>query len=84
MDKKELMASIGHGLRAARSQRDGWTQEYAADQVGISPEFYARIERGHALPSVPTLRKLVNVFGVSADVLLSTEGVSARCVAPKS
>jgi transcriptional regulator with XRE-family HTH domain len=36
----------------------------------VSAEFYARIERGNALPSVPTLAKICSALGVSADTLL--------------
>jgi transcriptional regulator with XRE-family HTH domain len=46
------------------------TQADVAERVGLSVEFYARIERGHALPSVPTLAALVRVLGLSTDAVL--------------
>ncbi|MCG8416962.1 MAG: helix-turn-helix domain-containing protein [Proteobacteria bacterium] len=66
---KELSESIGTAARAARKALK-LTQEDAAERIGVSAEFYARIERGHALPSVPTLARICSALGVSADVLI--------------
>jgi transcriptional regulator with XRE-family HTH domain len=38
--------------------------------VGISLEFYSRIERGQTLPIVPTLVKVAGALGTSTDALL--------------
>ena len=64
-----LAITIGKALRKAR-ESSGLTQEDAADRAGISAEFYARMERGRTLPSVPTLVRLAEALGVSADELL--------------
>jgi transcriptional regulator with XRE-family HTH domain len=71
MDEK-LAKTIGSAARSARLAR-GLTQEDAADVVGVSPEFYARIERGKTLPSVPTLLRLAASLRVSTDVLLGLD-----------
>ncbi len=68
MDKK-LAESIGAAARQARHALK-LTQEDAAERIGVSAEFYARIERGNALPSVPTLAGICAALGVSADLLL--------------
>lgn len=47
------------------------TQEQVATSVGFVPTVYGRIERGDMLPSVPKLRELCLLLGVSADALLS-------------
>ena len=70
--KKELAKSIGIAARQARKELE-LTQEDAAERIGVSVEFYARIERGHSLPSVPTLARIASTLGVSADVLLGRE-----------
>jgi transcriptional regulator with XRE-family HTH domain len=67
--EKELAESIGTASRQARAALK-LTQEDAAERIGVSAEFYARIERGNALPSVPTLARICAALGVSADVLL--------------
>jgi transcriptional regulator with XRE-family HTH domain len=66
---KELAESIGAASREARKALE-LTQEDAAERIGVSAEFYARIERGNALPSVPTFARIVMALGVSADTLL--------------
>lgn len=67
-----LRNSIGPGMRVRR-RRLGLTQEEAAEKLGISPEFYARVERGHALPSIRTLAKVCIELDVSADLLLGID-----------
>jgi transcriptional regulator with XRE-family HTH domain len=66
---KELAKSIGSAARQARTVLE-LTQEDAAERIEVSVEFYARIERGNSLPSVPTLARIAGVLGVSADALL--------------
>lgn len=68
MDKK-LAKSIGTAARLARKSLE-LTQEDAAERLNVSVEFYARIERGNSLPSVPTFARIAATLGVSADTLL--------------
>ena len=72
-----LAKTIGEVARAARRAL-GLTQEDAADGVGISPEFYARIERGGTLPSVPTLVRMAAGLSVDTDRLLGRVRPAAR------
>jgi transcriptional regulator with XRE-family HTH domain len=65
----ELATQIGEHARRARLALQ-LTQEDVAERVGVSLEFYSRLERGGTLPSVPTLHRLVAALDVSADVLL--------------
>ena len=74
MDEK-LARTIGEATRAARLARK-LTQEDAASLIGISLEFFARIERGKTLPSTPTLRKIAIALRVPADVLLGIDQLS--------
>lgn len=69
-----LAKTIGGAAKAARLAR-GLTQEDAADLVGVSLEFYGRIERGRTLPSVPTLLRVATALQVSADVLLGLDQI---------
>lgn len=64
-----LMRTIGRAARQARRARK-LTQEDVADRVGVSTQFYGRIERGYALPSVTTLRRMLEVLDLRADELL--------------
>ncbi len=74
MDDK-LAKTIGDATRVARQARK-LTQEDAADVVGVSVEFYARIERGKTLPSVPTLLRIAAGLRLSSDVLLGLDRLS--------
>jgi transcriptional regulator with XRE-family HTH domain len=65
------MRSIGRAARLARRARK-LTQEDVADRVGVSTQFYGRIERGNALPSVTTLRRMLEVLDLRADELLGS------------
>jgi transcriptional regulator with XRE-family HTH domain len=67
--ERQLAASIGGSARQGRRELD-LTQEDIAERVGLSPEFYARIERGHALPSVPTLVRIAAALCMDPDELL--------------
>jgi transcriptional regulator with XRE-family HTH domain len=68
--RTKLADHLGKSLRAAREQAK-LTQVDVAERVGIASEVYGRMERGHVLPSVPTLRKLCRVLRVDANVLLA-------------
>ena len=68
MDRK-LATLIGSAARAARL-RLGYTQAEISEKLGITPECYGRMERGHMLPSVETLTRMVQALGISADQLL--------------
>ncbi len=68
-----LARKIGSAARAARRAR-ALTQQDAAETIGVSAEFYGRIERGRTLPSVPTLVRMADALGIPADALLGRIG----------
>jgi len=74
---EELAITAGAVARRARA-RLGLTQADVAMRVGISPEVYVRLERGRALPSVVTLRRLCQVLALDANALLGLPDVRGR------
>lgn len=64
---ERLRALISQNLRNMRESR-GLTQEEA--ERAISAEFYARIERGNAIPSLATLVDVAQALSVAANRLL--------------
>lgn len=48
-------------LRHERKAK-GWTQNYVANQIGISPEAISMLETGQHKPSYDVLVKLENLF----------------------
>ncbi len=67
----KLAKIVGSAARDARKALS-ITQEDAAERIGISLEFYGRIERGGTLPSVPTLARMAEALRTSADSLLGS------------
>ena len=67
-----LMAIVGSRIRAARKAR-GMTQVEAARRLGITAEYFGRIDRGRCLGSVETLTSIANLLDVSVDHLLGAE-----------
>lgn len=81
MDEK-LQRLLGETARSARL-RQGLTQAEVARQVRLKTAVYGRVERGKMTPSVPSLRRICTVLGLSSDVLLSLvpredKGAAAR------
>lgn len=72
MTDKALALTMGHIAREARHAR-GLTQEQVAEKLQVSSEFYSRIERGVAHPSLETLLRMADVLGVTVDALLGLD-----------
>jgi transcriptional regulator with XRE-family HTH domain len=66
---EELRRTLGEVAREAR-ERLGLTQAQVARKVDLVPGVYGRIERGDMMPSVPSLRRICLVLGISSDALL--------------
>lgn len=65
MDKKKV------GLRIREYRRKAHiTQEVMAEAMGISVTAVSNIERGLNFPTFENFIKIVNILGVSADLLL--------------
>lgn len=62
--------AIGQKLRDERGNI-GWTQEEAAEKIGLTPAFIGHIERGERSMSLDTLIHLCNLYHVTIDYLLS-------------
>lgn len=60
---------IGSRLYSVR-KRSGLTQGEVAKQASTNANYYAKLERGEAVPSLKMLEKIVKALGVkSSDVL---------------
>lgn len=67
--KTDVRKIVGKNLYKYRSERN-LSQVQVAEIVGLSPPFYANIERGAKGLSLYSLRELANALGVSTDYLL--------------
>jgi transcriptional regulator with XRE-family HTH domain len=64
-----LAQHVGAAAREARLHA-GLTQQEVAEHAELATEVYGRLERGHMLPSLPTLMRLCRVLRVDANTLL--------------
>lgn len=77
------IAAFGAKLRNHRKNLS-LTQEEVAVRMGISPQAISKWENGDCLPDCFNLKALADIYGLSLDILLETEGsndierVSAR------
>jgi len=56
---------ISKKLKKGRNQ-SGLTQLEVAEKVGISANYYARIERGQISPSLETLKDIMNILKIKS------------------
>ncbi len=75
--QRELHKAVSRRLREARAAR-GLTQEEAAEACGVLAETISNIERGRALPSLPTLVQLAEGLSVSPTAFLEDVHQRAR------
>ncbi|MBX3102144.1 MAG: helix-turn-helix transcriptional regulator [Bacteroidetes bacterium] len=67
---------IGEKIRQAREAK-GLSQEYVAEQLGISQASYSNIERGETSPNIKRLMKLGEVLEIDiADLLYEEKGIT--------
>ena len=60
---------IGHKLNIVR-RKNGLTQAEVAKRAGTNTNYYAKLERGEAVPSLKMLEKVTKALGIkSSDVL---------------
>jgi transcriptional regulator with XRE-family HTH domain len=62
--------ALGARCRELREER-GWSQRELGSRLGILQSKLSKYESGTHLPSLRTLVKMANLFGVSADYLLT-------------
>jgi len=62
--QKRLMAGIKH-----QRERLGWSQERAAEALGVVPRHYQKIESGELNVTVRTLDRLCRAFSVDVGQL---------------
>lgn len=60
---------MGLTLKAARVNK-GLTQKNAAELLGISVDTIGKYERGVSFPSVPVIRRIEELYGVSYNDLI--------------
>jgi len=67
------MTTIGEKIKKLRQERN-WTQDYLGEKIGRHGRHVSRYENNKTRPSIKTLGKMAEVFGVSVDELTYDEG----------
>lgn len=60
---------LGSNIQKCRVEK-GLTQEVAAEQAGLSSNYYRQIELGNKIPKLETFIRIAEVLDASADQLL--------------
>ncbi len=55
-------------------QKAGWTQEQAAEAIGIATRHYQKVEAGDVNVTLATLAKVAKAFGVTVKALFDEQG----------
>ncbi len=50
--------------------KNNYTQKYVFIKIGTTEKTYRYIENGKAIPKIPTLLAIADLYGVSVDYLL--------------
>lgn len=68
-EKDQEQKSFGEVLKSLRTSRR-MTQEYVADQIGVSRQAVSKWEQGASEPNASNLLALSRLFGITVDELL--------------
>ena len=63
------LSRLPENLKALRRQY-GYTQQFVAEKLGITPQSYHANEAGITIPTLPNFIKLARLYDVSLDDLL--------------
>jgi transcriptional regulator with XRE-family HTH domain len=72
VDKSMSINSLEIGQRIAHRRKElGWTQEKAAEKVGLSHQFFACVERGVKNIRAESIVRISRAMNVSTDYILT-------------
>ena len=78
MQLKEIFRNNVHAARRARE----WSQEYMAQQLGISHITYQKIESGKTTPNLDRVQQIAEVLEVTIAYLLGIGEYAAKILKP--
>lgn len=66
----DLVSHFAVAVRRLREDR-GWSQEHLAERSNLNRSYVGELERGQAIPSLATVGKLADAFGLSPSLLVA-------------
>jgi len=79
-ERKELIACVLKNLRLTKK----YTQQYVADQIGLTAQTYATYERGRNEPPAEIIVRLSYLYDLPTDILLQKDNVEKSSIALKN
>ena len=76
-DNLDLRKSFGDRIRSLRTTA-GLSQEELAEKSGLHPTYIGGIERGERNPSLESIAKFAQAFGISIDTLFDVPSLGAE------
>lgn len=67
--RNDMNVELGKIFQTTRKSK-GYTQEYAAEKLGLGPRYISDLERGKTMGSIPTFIKLCNLYEVTPTYIL--------------
>jgi len=67
--ENDINIDLGKIFQATRKSK-GYTQEYAAEKLGLGSRYISDLERGKTNGSIPTFIKLCNLYEVTPTYIL--------------
>lgn len=61
---------IGQKIKAVREQKE-LTQKEVADKIGVTKQFYGRVENGKTNPTLKTLTAITDVLNCKIDLVVN-------------
>lgn len=81
-DPDEVASAIAHHTRRLRGERQ-WSLDQLATRSGVSKGMLVQIEQARTNPSIGTLCRVADAFGVTlAELVALTDGGAVRIVSP--
>ena len=69
MQGKRVLPQTKMTLKMAR-ELHGFTQEKAANLIGVNTDTLGNYERGKSYPDIPILRRIEEVYGISYEQII--------------
>jgi transcriptional regulator with XRE-family HTH domain len=69
VSETQILRQLAERIKTLREAR-GWTQEQLAERAAMQRSYLADLELGRRNPSVRTLVKVANAFGIAVAELL--------------
>jgi transcriptional regulator with XRE-family HTH domain len=73
VSETDILRLLAARLKELRDAKD-WSQEELAERAAMQRSYLADLERGHRNPSIRTLVRLANAFGIPVSALIDEKG----------